>query len=134
VNAASRHFLNTLKCPICKGQVDIYTNRSTIYNYSCVYNYLHYRLCIAELNNFLIIERAKTTIYDNFKKIDVENIYNMLGVFLYTEIFIYPTDAEQRVIQNGKDFHINLTNQLFDFSKDSKDKILNRVKMFLTFQ
>jgi len=125
----TKKLLNSLKCPICSAQIDSITNKRYGYLYSCVANKDHYVLSIDDNTS---ICREKVHIYDNNHKYAIVKSFTK-GV-PQTEISVYETDLEHRVIFSFKKKQIFMDKELFDFTNFNVDKALKRIKTVFVFQ
>lgn len=127
--------LNALRCPICKGQVDLVDWKQKLptrkYNFCCVNDWEHYRLFFVHWEPVLRIEYENVRIYEGRHLYDITQFENFS-----TEIFVFDVDPENRIISSDKKAPAPFTynKKLFDFSKTNRDKIVNRVRTILVFQ
>ena len=127
--------LNALRCPICKGQVDLLDWKQKRvpldYNYCCANDWEHYRLLFVHWEPVLIIKHETVVVYEGRHKYQITQFQNK-----GTEIFIFDVDLENRVIEDPQKKNPNFSydKHLFDFSKSNRDKIVNRIKTILVFQ
>ena len=111
--------LNSLRCPVCKSQIDIYGGR--IYSYCCAKNNLEYMLHIpfAAITLTPVIAYDKVKIFDDDKKYIVDQQYETK-----TTVFdIWSVDAEGNV----KDYNnktVKLDYILFDYQKTDRERII----------
>lgn len=123
--------LNKLKCPICKGQLDLmdwkikYSSKK--YNFCCVNNWQHYCLYLIHWDPVIKIEYEKVIVYEGRHK------YEIIRGDSYTDIFSSDVDIENNVLNDSPRLYSN-DKKLFDFSNTNKEKLLNRVKTILVFQ
>lgn len=139
--------LNSLKCPLCGGQIDLLDWRSVKktdpqYNYCCVADWQHYRLFIDSNKNPGFIEYETVIFYDGKYQYQIvqENRAQSLISFPVTAIWLREVDAENRVLEK-KDSRkksllpdFSFDKKLFDFSTTNREKVINRVKMIVVFQ
>lgn len=144
-----KNFLNSLKCPVCQGQIDIVSNKKSQYNFGCSNNYLHFTFFIndrstatydqdGEIINPMIEQERVIVDRDSFRYEIIQNYICLTPDEIDTIIYVNKIDAEGNVIDYDGKFPIHKTfscNQiLFDFQNVTKDKIINRIKTILTFQ
>lgn len=127
--------LNTFRCPICKGQVDLLDWKQKgsryIYNFCCVNEWEHYRLFFVHWEPVLRVEYETVVIYEGRHKYEITQFGTNI-----TEIQIFNVDPENRVIEDPqkKISKFSYPKHLFDFAQTNRDKILNRVRTILVFQ
>ena len=123
-------FLNTLKCPLCDGQIE---GTKVCY---CAYNREHYSF-YCDWDTRHNIDYETVIIYEGRHKYDITQ-YHPPFYHEITVITIYNIDAEYRVIEkkNGekKTPPFTFDKKLFNFSQTTREKIVNRVKTILVFQ
>lgn len=128
-----KQMLNSLKCPVCKGQVDLmdYGNqtRNKKFNYCCVNNWEHYRLFFVHWEPVLRIEYEMVVLYEGRHQYSIWQFENNS-----TSIFISEVDAENRVLENVDATQFVYNKKLFDFSQTNREKLINRAKTILVFQ
>ena len=127
-----KKLLNSLRCPICKGQLDLMSyavsSKPKKYNFSCVYDFRHYGIFLNHWDLPPVIHEEGVIIFEQPYRFDILQENNN------TQIIIYETDLEERVIDNIKPKVFKYDKLLFNFSKTSREKILNRIKTILVFQ
>jgi len=131
----AKQILNSLRCPICKSQIDLLDWKnptgSPKYNFSCAADWQHYRLFFQH--------------WDYPYRIEYETVWLFEGRFLYsvtqkdggdTEITLLDIDPENRILDGQKDKKPSFTynKHLFDFTNTNRDKLLNRLHTILVFQ
>ena len=126
--------LDSLKCPLCQGRIDMLGGGTPLkgtFNYCCVNNWEHYHLWFPHWIPASTIEYEETIIYDKTHKY-VVNQQNDVDT---TTLIVYEVDAEGNIIGDSypKDV-LPYSKKLFDFSKTTREKMLNRVKTILVFQ
>jgi len=131
IMAPKKELLNSLKCPVCGGQIDI--ARVCGSNYGCVNNPYHYNLNIetGSVAIFSFLTRERITLYDSKYRYDILRIH---GESIKTKIEIFDIDGERRVIFSFKDKFVEIDGDAFDFNNFNSDKALNRIKTILLFQ
>jgi hypothetical protein len=141
VDKVAKLILNSLKCPVCGGQIDMihsYISKKGN-NFSCVYDPIHYALNFAYEMVVPKILHETVSIYDESHLYDIKQTH-FIGQPPYcipqprTTISIRNVDKENRIIDSGifKTFAYNKL--LFDFPKTNKVQIIKRVKTILVFQ
>lgn len=137
--------LNSLKCPLCGGQIDLLDWRlrkaGPMYNYCCVADWQHYRLFLNANDNPGFIEYETVIFYDGKYQYQVIQENRPATVITpLTSIFLREVDKENRVIDKKENYKkpqlpdYSFDKKLFDFSKTNREKIVNRVKMIVVFQ
>lgn len=94
--------LNTLKCPICKGQVDLYdylkkTAKSTQYNFCCSNDYEHYRMWFPHWDAPPVINYDVVDVYEGRHKFRIDQRY-LSKTGIKTTIDIWEIDAERHLV------------------------------------
>lgn len=138
---SAKLILNSLKCPLCKSQVDLFDwvhpriGGLLGNNFGCVSDPHHYGIYFVHWEDPIRIEKENITLYEGKYQYKVTQNYFIIGIpASFTEIDIREVDAENRVIDNKPIKHFGYNKILFDFSKTNREKILNRVKTILVFQ
>jgi hypothetical protein len=126
--------LNSLKCPVCQGQVDVLDWRGPEgqpkFNYCCVSAWGHYRL----LMNDYIVQYETVVIYEGKHRYEIRQNLGDIPTFSgQTTIYICDVDAENRAISPKKKM-FSTNKYLFDFSQTNREKMVNRIKTILVFQ
>ena len=129
----AKFILNSLKCPLCKGQIDLLSHetigRSSKYNFGCAINNRHYVLFFNHWGDPIEITLEKVTLFNNLKCYEIiEHIKPS------TIIKISKTDLEDRILDNVEPKYIIYPYNIFDFQNTDKDKIINRLTMMLLYQ
>jgi hypothetical protein len=134
MNKAIKIILNSLRCPICLGQVDLIDwmapkAKSTSYNFCCAAQYDHYKLWFPHWESTQV-------------GYDVVKVYE--GRYLHTIMQRYPVaqtsistqsvDAEGHLIDAAAPKTFAYNKILFDWSKTTKGKIISKIRTILTFQ
>lgn len=139
MNAIVKKFLNAIKCPVCKGQIDIFDGRRASpgrrFNFACATNYEHYAIYLNTDNApFFEIEEEYASVKDNKYKYEIVQYHSLLLKAHQTNILIFDINGDGNVIEGNaiKDFSYNKA--LFDLQKTSTKKLLNRIKTILVFQ
>jgi hypothetical protein len=127
-------FLNSLRCPICGSQIDMFKptqTGGTHFNYGCATDYDHYvnEIDFRSTNGFIRYEIIR--IYEG------SHLYEIDQYVGKTVLRLADIDPERRIIPNeeGKSYQIacQFDKKLFDFQNTNREKILNRVKTLLVF-
>lgn len=124
--------LNGLKCPVCHGQIDLLSSIiMKAFNYGCVYDPWHYHLWFDQYRPVLNIDYEQVIVYEGRHKYRIHQNNNKDT----TDIFVYDVDQEGNLVDEAeppKTFAYD--KKLFDFSKTTREKLINRVKTILVFQ
>jgi hypothetical protein len=125
----NKKLLNSLKCPICRGPIDMLDWKSQKpYDFGCAYNIDHYKLLL----NDGYITQEQVSFYDKTHKYIITKSYK--DSFEKTLIHIYEADQEYRVQFDFLQKLISPEVSLFDFRNFNVEKALNRLKTYLVFQ
>lgn len=129
--APKKELLNSLKCPICNGQVDIIRVYES--NYACVNEPYHYNLCVDTdlVTDLSFITQERVTLYDSKYRYDILRIHKE---HIKTRVDMFSIDGEKRVIFSFKDKFVEVDGDAFDFNNFDSKKALNRIKTILLFQ
>lgn len=134
MNKATKIILNSLRCPICKSQIDLYdfyqkNSRSTSYNFCCATDPYHYQMWFPHWDVLAKINYDQVDVYEGSYKFRINQKY----LINRTIIDIWEVDAEHHFIdEKSKIFTYDKI--LFDYSNTNRDRIVNRIKTILTFQ
>ena len=133
----TKTILNSLKCPICKSQIDLYdynqkSSKSTSYNFCCATSYDHYRIWFPHWDFPPKIHYDVVEVYDGRYKFQIDQRY----LINRTRIDIWEVDAEHHLINEKSKTFTTFTYQkiFFDYPTTNREKIANRIKTILTFQ
>jgi len=131
IMAPKKELLNSLKCPICGGQIDIAPIGGS--NYGCFNDPYHYNLNIetGSVAIFSFLTQERITLYDSKYRYDIVRIH---GDNIKTKIEMFDIDGEGRVIFSFIDKFVEIDGDAFDFKNFDSDKALKRIKMILLFQ
>lgn len=126
-------FLNNLKCPICKAQIDFIDVKSASYacNLGCAHNNDHYMLKLEDFFDLPIVTHEILHIYDQKSKYKIIKLYS--GPQIETVIKVYNIDPEGREVFSFKEKKLEFKFDAFDFSKFNREKALNRIKNLFLF-
>lgn len=135
----AKKILNSLKCPICGGQIDLLSyNKPTSRkgnNFGCVVDQMHYALFFVHWEDPVRIEKEVVWLYEGTYLYEVVQEHYFLGRPIPgTDIYMKPVDPEHRVLDNVKPKYLHFNKILFDFTKTNREKLLNRIKTILVFQ
>jgi hypothetical protein len=133
MNKDTKTFLNSLKCPVCQGQIDMYdlyqqNAKSTRFNFCCVNDYYHYRMALLPLMK-LKIHYDMVDIYEG--KYQFRTYQNYIQN--KTVIDIWKVDEEHNLL-NEKSKMFRYDKILFNWQNTNQNKIVNRIQTILTFQ
>jgi len=78
------------------------------------------------------IDRECVNLYEENRKYSITKSY--VDSHIITEIKVYETDLEHRVIFNFKEKKLVMNIDLFDFANFDQDKAINRIKTIFVFQ
>jgi hypothetical protein len=123
----NKEILNSLRCPICKAQVD--GNNYSIRFY-CVYVRDHYNIWLKDG----AVKRETVNIYDMSKLLKYEITQSYENNSTKTNILLENIDAEGREIFTFDEVSYKADIALFDFKNFNSEKALNKVKTFLVFR
>lgn len=132
MDPVAKAVLNSLKCPLCGGQVDLLDWRQAgtklKYNFCCANNYEHYRLFFIHWDGTPRIEYETVVFYEGKYQYRINQF--LAGT---TEILLSRVDAENRVIDPQKYSMFEFEKHLFKFSQTNREKVVNRVKTIVVF-
>lgn len=139
MDPAVKRFLNSLRCPLCKGQLDLLDwsetrKKDTQYNFYCVYEPEHYAVWCLHWVIPPQIESERVILYEGEYQFVVSQQHHYQGPQTCTTIKMSQVDPENRVIEGLAPKFFTYDKHLFDFTKTNKEKILNRIKTILVFQ
>lgn len=128
--------VNSLKCPLCKAQIegyDVYAPnaKSTSFNFHCVSNYYDYRFWMPyDDYNAPKIEYDMVHLYEGKFKYHIDQRYKINR----TRIDMFEVDLEHNIKDETKGKNFQYDKILFDYPNTNRTKIVNRLKTILTFQ
>jgi uncharacterized protein YbaR (Trm112 family) len=125
MDPVAKALLNILRCPICKGQLDLL---SLVANPKKSKEYRHYGIFLVHWEYPIRIEQEGVTIFEGSHQFDIEQKGGR------TTISIYEIDPEERILDNIKPKIFTYDKELFTFHQTTRDKIVNRIKTILVFQ
>jgi hypothetical protein len=132
----AKTILNSMKCPVCGGQIDMIEGipkRGN--NFGCVSGPYHYSVNFIHWEIPYRIDAEHVMIFHGRHAYDVhQSYYSGLIKFPQTSIIIRDIDAENRIIDGGDFKRFAYDKALFDFTKTNREKIINRIKTILVFQ
>lgn len=140
MDPAVKAFLNSLRCPICKHQIDIMGGKDKRgNNYSCVSVPSHFSFLYITWDGPLRLEREDVHVYSGKYLYEIRQYHWTGGAIILkkkeeTIIYIKEVDKEFRIIEKDKVQRFQYDKLLFDFQKTDESKIINRVKTILVFQ
>jgi len=141
MDKAAKLILNSLRCPVCKSQIDMLgwqavMKKSRQFNYCCVAEPEHYGFWFITWDPPLRIESEVVVVYDEHLQYEIkQQHFDQYGTpSLKTSIYIREVDPEHRVIENIESKVFTYEKCLFDFPNSSGEKIINRIKTILVFQ
>ena len=138
MDKAAKLILNSLKCPICKSQIDLVTwtkagvRAPKNHNFGCVQDPYHYSICFIHWEGPPKIESEMVHVYSNNYLYTILQKY--LGSEQQTKIFINEVDKEYRLLDTSKIKTFEYNKLLFNFSQSNEERIINRIKTILMFQ
>jgi hypothetical protein len=140
MDKVAKLILNSLKCPVCGGQIDLLDwtkleSKPKDQNFSCVYDPEHFGIFLVHWEQPIRLEQERATVYEGKYQYRVIQYHYFGGVpNCFTNIEIREVDPEHRVKEliPIKEFHYQ--KHLFDFTKTNKEKLINRIKTILVFQ
>lgn len=135
----AKKILNTLKCPVCGGQIDVFDwaekNTKRGVNFGCAYNREDFGIFFVHWEQPIRIEKEVAIVYEDKHQYEViQEHYLFGGKVTNTLINIRDVDAENRVLDSSKTKKFTFNKLLFDFSKTNRAKLVNRIKTILVFQ
>lgn len=144
MDKAAKIILNSLRCPICKSQIDLIdwtrANMPRTSNFSCVSVPDHFGIWFVHWDGPPVIERETVIVNEGFYQYKIVQKSNFVfannhtTVSHLTELLISDIDAEQRLIEGSVSKFLRFPKHLFDFQKTNKEKLINRIKTILVFQ
>jgi len=140
MDKVAKLILNSLRCPVCSGQIDLisYTKlarKPSNQNFSCVYDPEHYGVFLVHWEQPVRLELERATVYEGRHQFNVTQYHYFNGQPAHlTSISIREVDPENRIIDNVKPKEFHYDKHLFDFKKTNREKLVNRIKTILVFQ
>lgn len=136
-----KKILNSLRCPICKSQIDLFqAKKKNGNNFACATNHTHYAMFFVSWDLPYRIEQEDVQVYSGNYLYEIRQHHYLSPPSLppmkcnETLIYIKEVDKELRVIEKGKLLKFQYPQLLFDFQNTTNEKIINRVKTILVFQ
>lgn len=134
-----KQYLNSIKCPICRHQIDIFEKNKQGNNYACVRDPSHYAFRYVTSDKPYRLEYEDVCVYNGKYIYSIRQHYYInystgSEKIEETIIYIQEVDKEFRIIEKGISKLFNYKKLLFDFQKTDEIKIINRIKTILTFQ
>lgn len=124
-----KKILNSLCCPICKGQIDQSHNLKF---YHCVNDINHYLLSFT--GAIISFEKVQLFDYQNLIKYVIFKRININGLGYNFRINLNKIDAEGRFIHDFNDKNFTTSINIFDFQNFNLDKAINKIKTIMLFQ
>lgn len=123
----NKAYYNTLKCPVCGGQLDG-NAQSDNFVLNCVYDKNEYLVHFNVINNIPVIINEEVRMNHNKHRFVIEQAE-------FTKISTYNVDSEGWVIgilpaRKALEFQ----GKLFNFQAINKEKLIKRLKIILVFQ
>ncbi len=138
MDSVQKAYLNTLRCPLCKGQLDMSMGiKRALGSWICVNDPEHFGLSFANDDppTCRISEEKLQLYHDKFLFIIIQSRFDLQGnPQTKTSMLIKPIDREGRVIEGVKTKSSFFDKFLFDFQNTTKEKIINRIETYLLFQ
>lgn len=140
MDKATKVLLNSLKCPVCGGQIDLLDwtkseRKPKDQNFSCVYDPEHYGIWLVHWEQPIRLEVEQAIVYENAYQYKVIQRHYLNGTSVnLTTVTIREVDPEHRMLENVETKLFQYPKHLFDFKQTSKEKLINRIKTILTFQ
>lgn len=118
-------FLNSIKCPVCGGQIE------GVSTFHCAFSKDHYRLYIEKDVRPIHVSAEYVRLNDGKKQFYIIQQENK------TEIYVFKLNGDYQIIQTPKTEKpkdpIRFGSKLFDFKNTTREKLLNKVKTILVF-
>ena len=136
----AKRILNSLKCPVCSGQIDLIgydsaKQKSKDVNFTCVYDPEHYAIWLVHWDAPIRLEFERATVYEGRYQYQVTQQHYLAGFPINrTNITIREVDPEHRILDNNPTKLFTYQKHLFDFTKTNREKLVNRIKTILVFQ
>lgn len=133
MDPVTKSLLNFLRCPICRGQLDLLSlvanpKKNKEYNFFCVNDYRHYGIFLVHWDYPIRVDQEGVTVFEGSHQFDIVQKGG------HTTITMYEIDPEERILDNIKPKVFTYDKDLFVFSQTNRDKIVNRIKTILVFQ
>lgn len=124
-----KQLLNSLRCPVCKAQIDIAGRGiSRAYNYCCSSRPQEYMLWIRERSPTPTIVYDKIVVYDSSNKYIADQHYDDK-----TTVFdVWNVDVEGNLTDYSSKT-VKLDYILFDYQKTDREGIIRRLKTVMVF-
>lgn len=130
-----KSFLNKMRCPLCKSQLDI-IEKYKFYNFACATDSIHYAICLDGNYVPTILLREKVTLnYEHLQYILNQDYFNDGNV--NSSIMTKKIDAEGRVLdisENIKTEIYTFKYKIIDCQNTNQKKIISRLKTVLLLQ
>lgn len=140
MDKVAKQLLNSLRCPICSGQIDLLDwtkleSKPKDQNFSCVHDPEHFGIFLVHWEQPIRLEQERATVYDGKYRYRVTQYHYFNDIpNPRTHIEIREVDPEHRIKEliSMKEFFYQ--KHLFDFTKTNKEKLVSRIKTILVFQ
>jgi hypothetical protein len=114
--------LNTLKCPVCGGQID------GLDRFYCATNAEHYHVWFESDQIPYTIVAEKVIVYNGSHQYEIMQNTNS------TTIYIWKVDAEnRRIVGANPSKPLSFDKKLFNFSQINRERLMNKMKTILVF-
>jgi hypothetical protein len=138
MNRQLKDFLNSLRCPLCQGQIDGFDWAPVgayASNFGCATANNHYKLQITNVQESFQLNRETVEVCGvEFKYIINQTYFLKNKPVQFTNISVRDIDPEQRLIDKLKRKEISFDKIMFDFGKTNKEKLLSRIKTVIVFR
>lgn len=104
--------------------------KSTSFNFCCANDFYHYRMWYPHWENLCKIYYDQVEVYDERYRHIIQQVYTT-GV---TNIEMMKVNSERHPIDEVENKNFRYDQLLFDWQKTSYGKIINRLKILLTFR
>lgn len=119
-----KHLINSIKCPLCGGQIEGQSKR-----FYCVLNDSHYTFHIPGEDPPWLITQENMVLSDDKRE------YEILQELDGTDIYVWKIDADGHRLADknslANPFHFD--KPIFNFAHLTKDQILNKCRTILLF-
>jgi len=135
----AKQVINRMRCPLCRGQLDLLDWREVErkdkdYNFYCVFDSEHYALWFLHWVQPPILETERVILYEGSYQYTISQVHHYQAPQTLTTIKLSKVDPENRVIEGLQPKFFTYDKHLFDFQKTNREKIVNRIKTILVFQ
>lgn len=128
-------FLNTLRCPVCGGLIDMFEGRAVRrrFNYACAADYKHYGIYVNVELSPPFIEEEVLEISDKNHMYMIIQFHDQFLNKHMCNIDSFDINGDGNIVGSSKG-HFSFHKTLFDFKNSNKVKLLNKIKTILVFQ